>query len=345
MKTLQDFLNEGVDIYPDSVDEATRSIIQDWFGYRQVGSDKFFPIWMKRTLDRDYPRYMELLRIEARTGGSEYDWLVTNYEERQVKLSGRDTNTSSATGTSNRTANKTFLAGQTETTRDTGSGTTSANGTSTDTGTSTTVRTPNLTNETNASGNDTSRHGVLQRQAPYSADYDTLTSNTNASKSHTVGEDGVDSGTASGTNDSGFNAGFPDLTIKNPTASSDELTDNANVSYNKTSQTGNEQVVTTPNTLNTTSNTGSDSHDNTVIRTHGGTDQDNTTETGSTSNNGTTYTDYGRIEREIHTGRSGQSPQYLLADAVKYIKDTSAWKWLYNQLDKNFLMVYNIDEY
>lgn len=392
-KTLNDFLDEHVTVFPSGVDEATRNIIINWFGYRQVAHSVFFPNWMIRTLDRDYPRYQELLRIEARTAGSEYDWLVTNYIERQIETQNTDATTKSDMTTSSQTNERTYEAGISEvivdsdTDKDTG--TTSMARTGTDTNLMTRnlasslsgseeveestssegTRTPNLTSENKNSNNNTSRHGIILRQAPYDMDLSGNSASLNADVNHIVSGDGVDTGTGELANDSHFMAGFPNLAIQNPTSTSDELTDNADVTYGYTTQAGTETTETEGSRNGETTrsesqtNTGTENnartlnltdtqtdnltrtHNGTTTRTKSGEDIDTTEMSGTVTKSGTGSLTHNGVEREIHTGRSGQSPQFLLDEAVKFIKQTSAWQWLYNQIDKCFMMCYDISEY
>ena len=392
-KTLNDFLDEHINVFPSDVDAATQALIVKWFGYRQVAHSVFFPNWMERTLDRDYPRYQELLRIEARTAGSEYDWLVTNYLERQVETKNTDTTTKSDTTTSNQTNERTYEAGISEvivdsdTDKDTG--TTSMARTGTDTNLMTRnlssilsgseeveestssegTRTPNLTSENKNSNNNTSRHGFITRQAPYDMDLSGNNALLNISVNHTVGEDGVDTMNGEVANDSHFMAGFPNLAIQNPTATSDELTDNADITYGHTTQSGTETTENEGSRTGetsrseTTSDTGTENnartlnlndtqtdnltrtHNGTTTKTKSGEDVDTTEISGTVTKSGTGSLAHDGVEREIHTGRSGQSPQFLLDEAVKFIKETSAWQWLYRQIDKCFMMCYDISEY
>ena len=392
-KTLNDFLNEHVNVFPSDVDEATRALIIQWFGYRQVAHSVFFPDWMMRTLDRDYPRYMELLRIEARTAGSEYDWLVTNYEERQVEVKNTDSNTRTSEFTTSRENERTFAAGTTEVVvdndTDLGTGTINNGHTGTDTNIMTrdltsesyssentaestnnqTIRTPDLVNESRSSNNNTNRHGVIQRQAPMDMELAGNNASVNANVAHDVSQTGVDVGDAAMANDSHFMAGFPNLAIQNPTSTSDELSDTSDVTYNKTSDTGTEQTdvegsrdvgvygneersdtgtenntrtvnLTDLETRNTT-----DTHTGRKEITRGGSDQDTSSMSGSDTKSDTGTSSHDGLERTIFTGRGGQSPQLLLRDAVSFIKETSAWKFLYRQIDKCFMMCYNLDEY
>lgn len=442
LMTLNDFLEDSqVQLYPADIDNTTKAVIKDWYGYRKVANNKYFPNWFYRTLVRDYPRYTELLRVEARTADSEYDWLVTNYEERQVERKGSGSDTIQGTLSKNGSNNRTFTAGQREVIVDNNSNTLegetvsehtgtegnlltrnlahsdterfvkdedgtnntlrtpnltkTTNGTDelTENGSSNATRTPDLVNKTKGSGNDTSRHGILMRQAPYDADYPLLTPSLNANVTHNVGEYGVDMTGGEVENNSQFHAGFPALEIKNPTSATDELVDNANVTFSENEQTGTEQNDTTTelereatrdetqretgtettnvtisnNADNTTTKNGTDTgtennqrtqnltdtdttettntFEGRTERTKSGSDLDNTVLSETSNNNQTRNSSTNDLERTIFTGRSGQSPQFLLKDAVEFIKGTSAWLWLYRQLDKCFMMCYDLDEY
>ena len=392
-QTFQEMLTSEQFVYPEWVDLVTQSVISDWFSYRHVANDNLFPLWFRRQLQRDYPRYMELLRIEARTAGSEYDWLVTNYEERETKALGQDASSTTNENTGSVNNTRTLNAGVTETTQDSGGENRNSTITERGTGTDTAVRNPNLQTYTtgnssensnasengtrtpnlisidSGSGNDTTRHGALTRQAPYSADYGTVTSATNVNVAHTVGPAGVDTGEIGETNAAQFKKGFPNLNISNPTTAADELSDSARVNFNKNTQSGNEttakqssgsgssahnESVQTTGTETTTdyrdttdtTTTGENiSRNGTRTVSRGGSDTETTENTSNGTTNGSSQSAYSHLDRTIFTGRTGHSPQELLRDAVSFVQDTSAWAWLYKKLDTCFLMVYNTDSY
>lgn len=396
-KTLNDFLDEHINVFPSNVDSATQALIVKWFGYRQVAHSVFFPNWLERTLERDYPRYLEETRIEARIAGSEYDWLVTKYLERQVETKNTNATTKSDTTTSSQTNERTYQAGISEvivdsdTDKDTG--TTSMARTGTDTNLMTRnltsnlsgseeveentssegTRTPNLTSENKNSNNNTSRHGVISRQAPYDMDFAGNSDSFNANVNHYVGEDGVDTGSGELENASHFMGGFPNLAIQNPTSTSDELIDNADITYGQTTESGTETTESEgsrtgeTNRSETTSDTGTENnartlnlndtqtdnltrtHNGTTTKTKSGEDIDTSELSGTVTKTGSDNTSYDGLEREIYTGRGGErgnnSPQELLTLAIKFIEATSAWKFLYRQIDKCFMMCYDISEY
>lgn len=397
-KTLNDFLDEHINVFPSEVDQATRDLIIQWFGYRQVAHSVFFPNWLMRTLERDYPRYVEETRIEARIAGSEYDWLVTKYLERQVETKNTDNTEKTSQGTKTQNNTRTFAAGTTEVTvendtdRGTGSVTDQHTGTEnnlmtrnlvtdvdgtkgTIDNTSTSItRTPNLSSEVKESNNNTSRHGALQRITPMDAEYAGNNPSLNDNVSHGVGSEGVDVNPNNVMlNNSHFMGGFPNLSIQNPSSASDELVDASNITYNTTSQTGVESTTTDKDRSSdettdlTTSETGTenklrtvnltdagvrdltDTHNGRKEITKGGQDVDTSNMSGSDSKTDNEQNSFNGLVREIYTGRGGEregnSPQDLLKSAVEFIEKTSAWKFLYRQIDKCFMMCYDIDEY
>lgn len=67
--------------FSDEVEDSLKDALFQWFQFREVADNDKFPYWFVRLLNRDYDRYMQLLRIEA--GVSTYDWLVSRYRELQ----------------------------------------------------------------------------------------------------------------------------------------------------------------------------------------------------------------------------------------------------------------------
>lgn len=86
--------------------EATRENIMDWFGLRQIVPH--FDIFMSRVINRSYPYYVQLLRIDPTK--SNFDWLVDNYLERQTTgtENGKTTGTSNASETGTPTVSETI---------------------------------------------------------------------------------------------------------------------------------------------------------------------------------------------------------------------------------------------
>lgn len=77
--------------YPTIVDEPTQALIFDWFQYREVCDNDKFNNFFNRTLKASMRKYNQLLRIQPgeTVDGVKvtYDWLIQEYHERQVSLS------------------------------------------------------------------------------------------------------------------------------------------------------------------------------------------------------------------------------------------------------------------
>lgn len=56
--------------YPSQIPESLQTVIYDWFQFREIaGTEKTFPVYFNRVLNRDYNRYNSILNFEA--GSSE----------------------------------------------------------------------------------------------------------------------------------------------------------------------------------------------------------------------------------------------------------------------------------
>lgn len=189
-------------------DETVQTAVYDWFKYRYIGfedTDKFLDI-LQRNVAINYPMYLQKLRIEP--GVSTYDWLVSDYRERQLKTKGETANTqtrgqditnvsedvtnSSATtyntGTTNiRTGGQTDTHTGTDTTTDTGTSEHAKTGTDTQThtgtvseetvaGLHTTTDAPHVQRVTSEDGGDSAWSGDTQisAQLPMSKSYTTF---------------------------------------------------------------------------------------------------------------------------------------------------------------------------
>lgn len=80
---------DKTNLYPTQVDETLQATINDWFQYREVCDDTYFPVYFKRVLNRDYGRYLQLLRLEPEI--SDFDWFVETYHETKHEHSGSNT--------------------------------------------------------------------------------------------------------------------------------------------------------------------------------------------------------------------------------------------------------------
>lgn len=328
MKTFQEIINEGY-TYPSVVDETTQGIITSFFCYREISSNKKFVAWFNRELLLNYPYYLQLLRVDPSV--SDYDWFVENYMERELKHTGSNDSTSTATITGNDTNTRAFNNKITNT------------------------RTPNLTNETDTTygakhhetfddttSTDTtdnnqgfSRAGALSRVSPMSASYTADEMKANDKDKITVGNQSL----------SGYSKGFPDMNIKNPTQTSDALTTDGrlaagtNVTNRKTNSDdgnlqwseGTDKVVSTTsgNDSNVTSSESVTPETVTITK-------NDTNTTTSTGNNNTN-------DRERYSGRN-HLPSDVILGATTCIQQSVSFNWLRRQLDKCFMQVYDYDE-
>lgn len=93
MMTYKDFVSRHKDPILSQSDETVQAAVFNWFKYRYIGfedPDKFLDI-LQRNVSINYPIYQQKLRIEP--GVSQYDWLVSDYRERQLKSKGQSNST------------------------------------------------------------------------------------------------------------------------------------------------------------------------------------------------------------------------------------------------------------
>ena len=121
-------------VYADMtyIDEATQSLLYDWFQFRTVCDDEKFPAFYRRKLMRCEAQYHQLLRLEH----SDFDPLVATYHERLTESQNNETDHSttetSASGTTSDTITKN-LTDETVVDKDgTSSNTSSGSGSSSD---------------------------------------------------------------------------------------------------------------------------------------------------------------------------------------------------------------------
>lgn len=336
---------ESIILYPSEVDETTKSQLRNYFYYRKVVDNEKFPLYFYRRMDRIYSQYRQLLRIEAgKTGDSgkttSFDWLVSNYNE-LYDLTRNETTSEAET---HQNITKTGSTGQGGTTRTV---TENDNINTYNTTNATTISGQNSQNSTNTRENGsttTDRNRSLARTAPTSASYtdgelasDYVGSVGTAGNAIAVGE--ITSANVGNVGSViGLNRNFPELKIKNPTSAADTLDNTSNVGYEK-----NTNSLSGTNTgTNTTTNTGTVSSDNDVTQviTHGMT----TTSTGADNTTGTSEgTTLSEILHELQsTGRNGEIAE-MLKRASDYVKNSSALKWLCNELEPCFFALYEFD--
>lgn len=116
-KTMTDFSDD--DIFLDEVSEVDRATIHDWFDTMTVCDDDNFPRYFKRVQAAEYPRYLQLMRIQPGVAGSSYDWMVQDYHAAINRVQGSTTNktentkeaTANGSSSTEETTGTTYTAG------------------------------------------------------------------------------------------------------------------------------------------------------------------------------------------------------------------------------------------
>lgn len=362
--TFEEYLVSDPDLFrntPAENDLAIQNNIIDWFFYRHICNDNRFRLFFRRKIRTCYNRYMELLKIENRNINADeggVDWLVDYLDaiSRQSSSLVDDLHQVTKTGTveidrsnsTSRTTSETTVANGTDTAQDVETIDTTDTHTDTDTlqdtenrnvvtsDDSTNSITYNEKTETDGTDNTENNASHLSKSAPMSAEYLVTTGGVTQQvplldwTSLTAQEQSGDTSdvtTHSETDHTGTNTG----SVNRDITTDDDLTKNSSRTMNGTLE-----------------------KDGTITKDHSGTNtnraESSGTETGSlTGNLDTTYdvtnTNSGSTEgnesgTENNAGRRS-IPADLLARARTFISGTSAWEWMYKQLDECFIGVYD----
>ena len=127
---------------------------------------------------------------------------------------------------------------------------------------------------------------------------------------------------------------IPGLNWSYPSTQQQSDGDNTTSNSSESEGTGHSDTVQSDTNSNTNRQTGTETTSDLNTRNITG----NETESGT---KGTEKVKSGII-RSQWTGRDGLTPQAALSDAMKYIKNSSSFKWLKEQLEVCFLSVYDI---
>jgi len=316
--TYSEFMTDNPTFWNDrlqsgDIDEATVNSIFKWFKNRIVCDDFNFETFFDRQLDLVLPRYNKLVRLE----NTEFDALVSVYRERQV------TDTGSESGKESNTLEK-----ENETTKSISRSTTR-----TPNLTDRTVRTPDLTvadtGETSStSENSTTSHNEGQ------------TSNTSSNDTSSVSKQNPQSISYA----SAVAGQVPALDWSYPSSQQQSKGTTTGSGTSESDATGSSDAKQNGTSENTQRTTGTDT--STLTRT--GTET--TAETGSDTASGTgsetgskeTELSKSNLRREIFTGRDNLTPQDALREAMSYVKQSSAFAWLKDQLQVCFYGIYDI---
>lgn len=315
------------------IDEATVNSIFKWFKHRIVCDDFRFDDYFDRQLDLVLPRYNKLIRLE----NTEFDALVNVYRERQVTDTGSDgghiTDTlTKGTKTVHNSSDTTTRTPELDTTT-----TREPDLTVTNTRLpNLTVENKNVTNSKNTTQGHSNSHGfnetnghngtkAVSKQNPQSISYG----------SSVAGE-------------------IPDLDWSYPSSQQQNYSDNFshtnNESHSGSSTTSEVHGGSTDNqtTKGSDKNTQVTNGEDVTTVEERGTDttvkvvNEGTSHTGSDVNVKEINTSSSNLKREIFTGRDNLTPQDALREAMSYVKQSSAFAWLKEQLEVCFLSVYDI---
>lgn len=380
LKTFQEIIDEtpllytGTDVANDT---ATQSVILDWFQYRRVVSNTKFATYFRRVLNRDYSRYVQLLRIEpgkeGDSGITNYDWLVTNYAESLTTSTGNTDNVKSGTidESFNKGNTKTISNGGTDVTVNSGS---NASDYSTNNSYNTTGTINSHSDSDSSAGNTAQvRTGVAAKNTPMSQSYDDGLETPDATKSKTMREYAKARGFVNKDSDGNITAGirnrksgsgydpdywdensadgsiralgqhFPDLYLDKPSSVSDTFSTNSAVSESAAKE--NSLSATSDNGTSTEGGYNSSTSENTNVTNYGHTVTESYSGSGDKKANNYTEVENGNntnVNKHIHTGRDGIDTATILSNVISFIDSSSAWDWFRGQLETCFMAV--IDE-
>lgn len=160
LKTFNEYLADVPDLFngtPFEDDEALIDDLTDWFYYRKVVDNERFERYFRRAIKRYSVQFYNYLRIES----TDFDPLVSNYLERQIKRS--------VNRASSETANASRIGGGGHTTRttsnDTGVVDTNTTGSATNRGTSDTTSEDSTDTTSTGTSNTKSKHGETPQAA------------------------------------------------------------------------------------------------------------------------------------------------------------------------------------
>lgn len=292
--------------FPTSVDSALKATIYDWFQFREVNDDEKFPVMFRRTLNASMRKYLQLIQIEPGqqvkfpdnvTREVTYDWLVQNYKE-MTNYSDGTTSKSDYTQAYSTEGLSASSTGET-TTHMVGTDDTDRDRSSSNSTSRNLADSSNIstTNSTNG-GSDTKG---MAKTSPQSVSYAGVSGvpNTLDWQYPSGQNETVETHNESGT------SGQTD--VQSHTGStSGTAQDNESVDF----ATERTTVQDTAKNDYTSKNTSNDTATN-----------------GTSANHVSTY--------EIANGRS-LAPAEILKVAKEFILSSSAWEYLYGQLDKNF---------
>lgn len=300
LKTI--ITNEGeATVFQDILDEATNQALKDRFYFRYVcDDDEKFLFYFHRNLNLYKKQYNDYLRIE----NIKVDPFVTDYKERQVITAFTGSNQATETGSGSASKSEENGGTVTRQTSLTGQGTSSGSSSGTAEFSTTEANTGTVTDQGTSSDTATSRR---------------LYSNTPQANVSAATVGGLDQAVA--------------------WTYATELEDNRNQASgtNSNTNTQNTQTATTGESENTTTTSGTTSSTQTGSETLRDEKTKTTTNTNSSTLSKTNTTNDNTNVTERYTGRNGFKSSEILQEMETYIKQSNAFDWLCNKLEKCFI--------
>lgn len=361
--TFEEILSQNPDIYWNTDmrnDEATQAIIYDWFRFRRVTSNNRFPLYFQRVINRDYTRYLQLLRIEAgkigETGrATNYDWLVMDYLE-SLDESAFNQNTKTA-----KARKETIQYGAGSTTTNSGSDKSASAGKSLShsEGNSNQNGAASSLGETNGTANagqtTTAKAGSMARTTPMTQQYSQTQMDfgddrrgmvVKTDDGYVVGEAEDDSSYPSGEVKGSIRAlyrNFPELNIQNPTSVSDSRTINGSISDSTNHGDSRESSATKTNSNYTDDNNADTAQSNVTNYGRVITAQATGSDVHDGADSGISNQDSAGNKKHIHTGRNGEIAE-ILKNVIEFINKSSACDWYRSQLETCFMQCFDEEE-
>lgn len=358
-KTFKEYLNENPDLYQGTAarnDEATQSVIYDWFQDRRVSSDRHFAKYFRRAINQNYHLYMQRLRIEPGVIGdtgraTNYDWLINQYEEYMNNSVKADSHISDNVSEADRQVNSsnTIQHSGEDKTVSANSSVDTSNSIAKNTGAG--VSTGNSHGEQTGAANSSSRTGSVGRANPMTQDFTANDMSYNNGVKGYITDNGstieVGEDSSSHTNIKGelddYKKDFPRLHIQNPTTTSDTYTGGGSLNH----------AVTDDNTTSNSANSGiTDSNATAQNASSGesknlyGSKQDGagvSIEHGESIGNTQDASSGVSTDKHIRTGRSGETAE-ILKNVIEFINRSSSISFLVEKLEPCFINVFDEEE-
>lgn len=345
--------------YPTIVDDPTKSLIFDWFQYREVCDNEKFNVFFNRTLNAAMRKYRQLLRIQpgetiefedGETKLVNYDWMIQTYHELQHTTE-EDIDVAETTSGTNTVArdNREVTDGVVTTT---GRDRLNKNTTAQSTG-QTDVTSENYNKHQNNLTDRTQDRFERDLTDKNTADMHHNTSNDSNDK--TLGKAAPQSQSYLGTSGmpTTLDWQYPGSQGETKHTDAGDTHDNGYTQDRQTGFTTDDQTTNhtgwsddagNGKSKNISSNSGFGTEDSTTNINRQ--TMDDTTKTSESSEQGSSnvdkngYTSHDTLHREMMQGRNLDIAT-ILENAKNFILGSSAWDFLYGEIDKCFISIYN----